>query len=210
MAALVAVAESIGATVYHQPMADGVNFPGSHPLFAGMLAPVNAAIRQALSGHDVVLVAGTHAFMPHHYTAGSAIPDGVTVVQADSNPAEIGRNFAVAAGLVGGLRPTLERLAATLAGRMPQAAERMTAIGEATRALRHATDEAALARYGDTTLEPLSAVHALVSGSARPSAPGLATRSVRSSPFLVMAARCSASKGCGARLVTRCRWRSLS
>lgn len=68
---LVAVAEALGAVVYHQPMHDGVDFPGSHPLHAGMLPATHAGIREQLTGHDVVFVIGTHAFMAHHYTPGS-------------------------------------------------------------------------------------------------------------------------------------------
>ncbi|HEY7594292.1 MAG TPA: thiamine pyrophosphate-binding protein [Actinophytocola sp.] len=118
VAELVAVAERLGAAVYPQPMHDAVNFPGDHPLNAGMPAPRNAAVREALDGHDVVFVVGSHAFSPHHYTPGSPIPDGTRVVQLDSDPAEPGRNFPVELGLVGGVRPSLARLAAALDGRV--------------------------------------------------------------------------------------------
>lgn len=111
IAELVTVAEALNASVYHQPMNDGINFPGSHPLFAGPLSPTNAAIRAALAPYDVVLIVGCHAFMPHHYSPGSPIPDGATVVQLDTDAAEIGRNFPVRAGLVGGLAPSLAAIA---------------------------------------------------------------------------------------------------
>ncbi|MFG1925840.1 thiamine pyrophosphate-binding protein [Cryptosporangium sp. NPDC048952] len=113
--ALVAVAERLGAAVWSQPMFDGVDFPGSHALHRGMLPPRHAAIRAALEPHDVVLIVGAHAFMPHHYTPGSPIPDGTAVVQLDSDQSEVGRNFPVAAGLVGAIAPTLTALDAALA-----------------------------------------------------------------------------------------------
>lgn len=109
---LVTLAERLNATVYHQPMHDRVNFPFTHPLHAGMLAPRNAAVREALSAHDVVLVVGSHAFSPHHYTPGPAIPAGTRVVQLDDDPTELGRNFAVELGLTGGIRASLTKLAA--------------------------------------------------------------------------------------------------
>uniref|UniRef100_A0AAU2JYZ6 Thiamine pyrophosphate-binding protein n=1 Tax=Streptomyces sp. NBC_00049 TaxID=2903617 RepID=A0AAU2JYZ6_9ACTN len=115
VAELVAVAERLGATVFHQPMHDGLDFPFAHPLHAGMLPSTNAGVREALTGHDVVLVAGCHAFSPHHYTPVGPIPEGTEVVQLDSDPAEIGRTFACAVGLSGALRPSLAALARGLA-----------------------------------------------------------------------------------------------
>ena len=164
IADLVAVAEATGSAVYHQPMYDGVNFPGGHPLSAGMPLPTNAAVRAALAGHDVAFVVGCHAFTPHHYTPGGPIPDGVRVVQLDSDPAEIGRNFPVAAGLVGGLGPTLGALARELAGRVPAAAARVARAREAAAAARAATEAQALAAYGRVPLDPLAAAHAVAAG----------------------------------------------
>lgn len=111
VAELVTLAERLHASVYHQPMHDRVNFPFTHPLHAGMLAPRNAAVHKALSGHDVVLVVGSHAFSPHHYTPEPPIPAGTRVVQLDDDPAELGRNFAVELGLTGGIRASLAALA---------------------------------------------------------------------------------------------------
>jgi len=162
VAELVRVAEAIGATVYHQPMNDGVDFPGSHPLHGGMLAPTNQAIRDRLDGHDVVFIVGTHAFMAHHYTPVSPIPDGTAVVQLDSDPAEIGRNFAVRLGLCGGIRSTLAALVPLLCS--PLAAARTAAAGALAAARWDAVQRKALAGYGRAPLDPLVAAHAVVAG----------------------------------------------
>ncbi|GAA0276083.1 thiamine pyrophosphate-binding protein [Cryptosporangium japonicum] len=173
---LVAVAERLGATVWSQPMFDGVDFPGGHALHRGMLPPRHASIRAALEPHDVVLIVGCHAFMPHHYTPGPAIPEGTAVVQLDSDQHEIGRNFPVAAGLVGAIGPTLGALDDALAdalsaGPSEAARERLTRIEEraartaaGTAAQRDAVDAGARARYGPAPLDPLAAMHALASG----------------------------------------------
>ncbi|MFE3761186.1 thiamine pyrophosphate-binding protein [Streptomyces sp. NPDC059104] len=164
VADLVAVAEAVGATVYHQPMHDGVDFPTVHPLYAGMLDARYSAIRTALEGHDVVLIVGTRAFMAHHYEPGSPIPVGTDVIQLDDDPGEPGRTFPVALGLVGGIRTTLTALAAQLAGKVPQAPSRVRAIGRVHEATRARVHKRASAGYGDAPMDPLAAVHAVVSG----------------------------------------------
>jgi benzoylformate decarboxylase len=164
VAELVAVAEALGATVYHQPMHDGVDFPTTHPLYAGMLDARNSAIRAKFTGHDVVFIVGTRAFMAHHYEPGPAVPESSTVVQLDSDPGEPGRTFPVALGLVGGVRATLAALGTQLAGKVPRAAARTAEIGRSTDAERAAVRARALAGYGDAPLDPLAAVHALAAG----------------------------------------------
>lgn len=122
LAELVRIAERLHAPVFHAPMHDRVNFPLTHPLHRGMLPPRNSSVREALTGHDVVFVVGSHAFSPHHYTPGPPIPPGTRVVQLDDDPAELGRNFPVELGLVGGVKATLAGLAAGLGGGSDQAA----------------------------------------------------------------------------------------
>jgi benzoylformate decarboxylase len=161
VAELVAVAEALGATTFHQPMNDGICFPTTHPLHAGVLTPVNARIRDVLAGHDVVFIVGCHAFTPHHYTPGGAIPDGTRVLQLDSDHAEPGRNFPVDLGLTGGVKPSLDRLARLLHGRVPDAAARMNAIGGRHEARRTELDRAARAAAGPAPMDPLAVAHAI-------------------------------------------------
>ncbi|MBB5803231.1 benzoylformate decarboxylase [Saccharothrix ecbatanensis] len=149
VAELVAVAEALDAPVFHQPLFDGIDFPTTHPLYAGMLPGTNAGIRNELAAHDVVFIVGCHAFMPHHYTPGPAIPPGTRVVQLDDDPAEPGRNFAVSPGLVGDIRSTL----AELAGRLPRR--------PGGRVVRQPDVDV---HYGSVPLEPLVAAHAVASG----------------------------------------------
>lgn len=164
--ALVRVAEACGATVYHQPMADCLDFPTTHPLHAGMLPPRHDAIRAALGAHDTVLIAGAHAFTPHHYTPGPALPPGLTVVQLDSDPDEIGRNFPADAGLVGALAPSLDRLAELLRDRVPDhtAKARVLRTGERHSGERDRTESEARAAYSDAPLAPWAAAHAVARG----------------------------------------------
>jgi benzoylformate decarboxylase len=114
VAALVRIAEKLGARTFHVPMNDRLDFPMDHPLYAGMLLPENARIRAVLDAHDVVLLAGARAFAPHHYTPGPAVGPAVTLIQLDDDPAEIGRNYPVASGLCGDVGLILDALAAGL------------------------------------------------------------------------------------------------
>ncbi|MFG2549726.1 thiamine pyrophosphate-binding protein [Streptomyces sp. NPDC048581] len=166
LGALVRTAEACGATVHHQPMADCLNFPTTHPLYAGMLPPRHDAIRTVLAAHDTVLIAGAHAFTPHHYTPGPALPPGLTVVQLDSDPDEIGRNFPVDAGLVGALAPSLHRLAALLGDRVTDhtAKARILRAGERHSAERDRAESAARAAYSKAPLAPWAAAHAVARG----------------------------------------------
>ncbi|MFD7816747.1 thiamine pyrophosphate-binding protein [Streptomyces sp. NPDC059785] len=166
VAALVRTAEACGAPVHHQPMADCLDFPTTHPLYAGMLPPRHDAVRETLAAYDTVLVAGAHAFTPHHYSPGPALPDTLTVVQLDSDPDEIGRNFPADAGLVGGLAPSLDRLARLLPERVPArvAEERTRRAGERHAAERARADAAARAAYSAAPLAPWAAAHAVARG----------------------------------------------
>ncbi|MFC7266556.1 thiamine pyrophosphate-binding protein [Streptomyces lutosisoli] len=167
--ALVRVAETCGAPVHHQPMADCLNFPTTHPLYAGMLPPRHDAIRAALAPYDTVLIAGAHAFTPHHYSPGPALPPGLTVVQLDSDPDEIGRNFPADTGLVGALAPSLDRLAELLRERVPAhtAKARVLRAGERHTAERGRTEAAARAAYSAAPLAPWAAAHAVARGLPR-------------------------------------------
>ncbi|MGW1026022.1 thiamine pyrophosphate-binding protein [Streptomyces sp. NPDC002577] len=164
--ALIRTAEACGATVHHQPMADALDFPTTHPLYAGMLPPRHDAIRAALTPYDTVLIAGAHAFTPHHYAPGPPLPDGITVVQLDSDPNEIGRNFPADAGLVGGLAPSLDRLAELLRRQIPAhvAKDRTQEAGERHAAERERVAAEALSAYSDAPLAPWAAAHAVADG----------------------------------------------
>ncbi|MFJ3771834.1 thiamine pyrophosphate-binding protein [Streptomyces sp. NPDC090075] len=164
LADLILVAEACGAPVHHQPMADFLNFPATHPLYAGMLPPRHDVIRETLARYDTVLIAGAHAFTPHHYSPGPALPPGLTVVQLDSDPDEIGRNFPADAGLVGALAPSLHRLAGLLRDRVPGAAARTKEAGDRHTAERADAEAAARAAYSLAPLAPWAAAHAVAAG----------------------------------------------
>ena len=113
---VVRVAGALGAVVYHAPMNDRLDFPTDHPAYRGMLPPENERIRHALDRHDVVLLAGVRAFVPHHYTDAAAVGPDTALVQVDDDPAQIGRIYPAEVGLAGDVRAILGALADELAG----------------------------------------------------------------------------------------------
>jgi benzoylformate decarboxylase len=125
VADLVDLAESIGATVFHEPMYDAVDFPATHPLSGGMLPPIDDLIRDRLSKHDVVFLVGSHAFSAHYYSEGAPIPDRTRLLQLDSDRTELGRNYPAEIALQGGIVPTLQALTALTKGNSGEAEARL-------------------------------------------------------------------------------------
>jgi benzoylformate decarboxylase len=150
--------------VYSEPLNDAVNFPATHPLSAGMMAPANAAIRGQLSNHDVVLVVGAVAFMPYPYTPVGAVPPDVELIQIDPDPYEIGRIYPVAVGMVGSVKATLAALAHQLDGRVVAAGERLARARARKDAAGRDFDDMARSRYGPAPIDPMAAAHGLVRG----------------------------------------------
>ncbi|HET7881257.1 MAG TPA: thiamine pyrophosphate-dependent enzyme [Acetobacteraceae bacterium] len=107
-AALVAIAEHLGAPVFEYWMPLYVNFPRAHPLYA--TDPIETHLKDA----DCILVAGAHG--PWH-PQGTALPPGCTVIQIEEDPlrpraphwgiatdvciaGDLGRNLAQLAALI--------------------------------------------------------------------------------------------------------------
>lgn len=155
---LVALAEALGATVFHEPMYDCVDFPATHPLSAGMLPPVDALIQEKLSGHDVVFLVGSHAFSAHYYTDSVPIPERTQILQLDEDRAELGRNYPARIALHGGIGPTVQAITEIVSGRCPEAEARNEAAKN-----DQAPTASAPASNGER-MDPVAAADALVAG----------------------------------------------
>lgn len=157
---LVELAESVGATVFHEPMYDCVDFPATHPLSAGMLPPVDELIRERLSGHDVVFLVGSHAFSAHYYTEATPIPERTQVLQLDSDRSELGRNYPATMALWGGIAATIRALTRITSGRCPEAEARLATA----RAELAGHDRPSVASPAGERIDPSAAAEALVAG----------------------------------------------
>ncbi|HET6689627.1 MAG TPA: thiamine pyrophosphate-binding protein, partial [Miltoncostaeaceae bacterium] len=99
--AVAALAERLGAPVLGEPMGALATVPTGHPLWRGPLPPFARDIAAALAPFDVVLVAGGPAFRLFGHSEGAMVPDGTRLVHLESDPAEIGKVHAPAAGVTG-------------------------------------------------------------------------------------------------------------
>jgi benzoylformate decarboxylase len=100
-AALVALAEQIGASVWVEGLRHHVSFPSAHPSARGAVPFDAAAVRKAMGDADLVLLTGGPFFEEVWYAAGDPFPDGAAVVQIEQSPQRLAFNYAPRAGLVG-------------------------------------------------------------------------------------------------------------
>ncbi|WP_246143910.1 thiamine pyrophosphate-dependent enzyme [Actinacidiphila oryziradicis] len=91
------------------------------------------------------------------------MPEHLTVVQLDTDPAEPGRNFPVDLGLAGALEPSLAALAGHIGQQVPArlARRRTESATESHTAEWSKLELEALAARGRAPLDPLAAAHAL-------------------------------------------------
>jgi thiamine pyrophosphate-dependent acetolactate synthase large subunit-like protein len=85
--------------------------PGDHPLYVGNWMN-ERPVRELLADSDLLVAVGTRfSYFP---TGGWSLSLPATIVQIDLDPAEISRNYRVAAGVIGDAKVGLDRLAAEL------------------------------------------------------------------------------------------------
>jgi benzoylformate decarboxylase len=117
----VELAETLGARVYGEPQANSMPFPSDHPLFAGVLPSLSQGVRRALEPADVLLAIGLNLFQPFLYTARGPLPEGMTVVQIDSDPWEVGKTYPVKVGILSDPKAAMAQLTPLLRQRMTAA-----------------------------------------------------------------------------------------
>lgn len=168
---LVELVELLGAPVYFEPMANSNIFPASHPLFRAPLGRTAAAIRHALTGHDVLFSVGGDLFTLIIAGELDPLPSGLRVLHLDTNPWEIGKNYPAEIGLLGDPKTTLPEMTTVLRQCMSDAEKaraeaRAAAIGNATVAERTSLSRRARAAATALPLQPLALIQSL--GAALP------------------------------------------
>jgi benzoylformate decarboxylase len=166
LAELVALAELLGAPVYDEGMASRAMFPSSHSLYRGSFARLPAVIRELMSEHDLLVSIGADLFTLSLPGNVDALPEGMPIIHLDTDPWELGKNYAEKVSILGDPKATLPELTeaiarARTAGETTRAQARLTEMQAATRqSLVHlrATAEAAAGR---TPIHPLALMQAI-------------------------------------------------
>jgi benzoylformate decarboxylase len=91
-AALVTLAERLACPVWQEPFSARAGFPQDHPRFAGPLPAGRRRLREALAGHDFVLVVGAPVLRQYPYEPGPLFEPGTRVALVTDDPAEAHRS----------------------------------------------------------------------------------------------------------------------
>lgn len=90
--ALVSLAEHLGCPVWQESFGARAGFPQDHPLYAGVLPAGRGQQRQALAGHDLVLVVGAPVFRHYPYQPGRLVDAGTRLAVVTDDRAEAHRS----------------------------------------------------------------------------------------------------------------------
>ncbi|MFC1870779.1 thiamine pyrophosphate-binding protein [Chloroflexota bacterium] len=110
------LAELTGARVYHQTSMTDVNFPTNHPQYMGDTVGLN--LGELFRSADVLVAIGTPLFSMTPTPSNPTITTGTEVIQIDSDPWEIAKNFPVAAGIDGDIKLSIAELIDALQKKM--------------------------------------------------------------------------------------------
>jgi len=125
-AALVRLAEAIGADVWHELLHMQAAFPSGHASARGPLPGDARGIAKALSDADVVLLIGGGFFDDVWYAPGRHFAGSAKVAQIEESAATLAHKQHLDLGLVGNLRVALEAVGDGIA-RLATAPERVAA-----------------------------------------------------------------------------------
>src|SRR5688572_82793 len=156
---VVAIAEALGAPVYGEPIFRRTNFPGDHPLWRGGMFPTPAGVCKALEPSDAVLIVGANVFAWFLHSPGRPFRDGLTVVQVDDDPWEIGKSYPVTLGIVADPGAALKALRAALGAHLSPparaaAGERLAAAARTRAEYVRRLHADADAQAGQTPISP--------------------------------------------------------
>jgi benzoylformate decarboxylase len=130
-----------------------------------MLPLTRAEMQDALTSFPVVLLLGGDSFQAILYTPADPVAPETVVLQLSGDPLALGRSSAVALGLQGDIRASVESLTPLVAARTDAHAAR--AAREAAQRRRESESErwlaAARAHEGEQPMDPLAATAAIMS-----------------------------------------------
>jgi len=158
---LMELATLLGAPVYIEGIDNSAPVPSSHPLFRGSITRHAHLIRAALDPHDLLFSVGGDLFPLSLPPAVEPLPPGIKLIHLDSDPWELGKNFATDAAILGDPKATLPELEAAVAAEMSAArsaaaVERRLRMETAIAAEREALRERAKREADKLPIQPLA------------------------------------------------------
>jgi benzoylformate decarboxylase len=186
-AELARLAELMGAPVHAEGVANTASFPASHPLSRGPMPRLAPALRAVLERHDLLLSIGGDLFTLSLPSEVEPMPQGLEIIHLDTDPWELGKNYAARVAILGDPKATLPELAAALAERMSatqqaRARARFESARDAIAAERAALQAKARAEAAKMPIRPLALWQAI--GAALPRDVVVVEESISSSPGL--------------------------
>ena len=139
---VVALAEKIGAPVFHEGLRCQISFPSRHPNQRGAIPFEAAQTVEKLARYDLVLMLGGHFFEDIWFDAVSPIPETTRLIQINTSQVQLAAKFSVDLGLVGNLRATLEQILLRLNEADSAESEQAAAERNSTLAEEHQAIEA--------------------------------------------------------------------
>lgn len=107
------LAEEVGAPVFTEPVPSHgrCGFRPTHPLAAGILPMWSPEIRAKLEPFDLVLFVGLDVMVLYIYREPNRpLPETARLIHIDSDPRQLGKNYAADVAILGNLRTTLSEL----------------------------------------------------------------------------------------------------
>ena len=90
-------------------------FPSSHSLYRGSFARLPAVIRELMSEHDLLVSIGADLFTLSLPGNVDALPEGMPIIHLDTDPWELGKNYAEKVSILGDPKATLPELTEAIA-----------------------------------------------------------------------------------------------
>jgi benzoylformate decarboxylase len=130
-----ALAEVLGAAVYHEPVPYNARFPSAHPAFMGDLTRSQPKVRETLERYDLLICLGADLLRMSPFSAVDPLPDGMPVIHISERDAELGKNYSTAMAICADVKATLGALLPIVRGkrtpdRAGQAADRLKQLAE--------------------------------------------------------------------------------
>jgi benzoylformate decarboxylase len=166
LAELVALAELIGAPVYAELIANTASFPSSHPLFRGAMGRSQTAMRKIFDQHDLLFSVGADLFALSLPEDVAPVAPDLRIIQLDTDPWELGKNFPAEVAILGSPKATLPELTEATRAAMPAdaqkaAKDRLKTASEATKADLEKLRARAKALASETPIHPLALIQAI-------------------------------------------------